>query len=223
MSDRNLSAPLQPLPFSSPRWTLDAAGRMLRKFAGSEGILILSVPAPLAADPSVLPELAGGDGFVYLPPAGPAFAGAGSVIELTASGPGRFAALAAQASAAAARCSSEGFGTAAEPALFFGGFAFSPGSAGDGIWRGFGDAAFSLPRWLYRRAGEAASLSLAVSGEEILLAEQRETWLGRVRAALAALATPPAAAPLGGLQLEPPDALEAERRIASALELIRSG
>ncbi len=166
---------------------------------------MLSVPAPLA-DPSMLLELVDGEGFVYQPPAGPAFAGAGQVIELSAAGPDRFTEIAA----------------AVEP-RFFGGFAFAPGAADGDSWRSFGDAAFTLPRWLYRREGRSASLSLAVAGDELRSAGDRRLWLARLSAISAALALPPAAAPPGRLHLEPTSAASIERRIEAALDLIHAG
>jgi menaquinone-specific isochorismate synthase len=46
---------------------------------------------------------------------------------------------------------------------FYGGFSFANGSADNDTWRGFGDAWFILPRWIF----DGGSLTLHVSGEQL--------------------------------------------------------
>lgn len=146
--------------------------------AGAQGIVMVTVPAPLA-DPADLLAEDSGEGFVYLPPEGRQLAGLGRAAVLAARGEDRFAGLIRQAALAPrARLLSLAPGT--HRPLYFGGLAFAPGGADEGPWAAFGDASFVLPRWLYSRQGGRASLGLAVAGRELEKAGQRESWLDQM-------------------------------------------
>lgn len=159
----------------------------LRKLAGSPQIATIEVPASLA-DPAALLRLSGDEGFLYLPQQGPQFAGLGRVVSLEARGADRFAELLSQARALSGRFEVLSLISKPSRPIFFGGLAFAPGAADEGAWAPFGDASFVLPRWLYRRFGERASLSLQLKGEELSEPARRAFWLAELRQMLAALA-----------------------------------
>ena len=215
------SLPLAPTfrPSRSP--LLEA---FLRNLAGSDRIAVLTLDAPLV-DPAALLTLEDRDGFVYLPPAGPQFSGLGRVVELVGRGSGRFAEIEAQAAVLAPRFEALALGRSEARAHFFGGFAFAPGGADAGPWEAFGDASFVLPRWLYRRQGELASLSLCLLGAELGSESRRHSWLAALEARVAALAT--AQAPRGGrgsrLRVSFPPATEITRRIDKIGAAIAAG
>jgi menaquinone-specific isochorismate synthase len=83
--------------------------------------------------------------------------GAGIAARLEGSGPERFAAV----RAAAARVAGELSGDRTPAPLALGGFAFAPPPPRSGLWQGFADASFVLPRWTYRDDGRHAWLGLA--------------------------------------------------------------
>jgi menaquinone-specific isochorismate synthase len=151
----------------------------LARQSGSLGLVMVSLPAPLA-DPADLLAADGGEGFVYLPPAGRQFAGLGRAAGIAARGEDRFSELARQATAIASGASVPSLGPGEHRPLFFGGVAFAPGGADDGPWGAFGDASFVLPRWLYSRQGGRASLGLALFGHELERASRREEWLDQL-------------------------------------------
>lgn len=185
----------------------------LHPVAGKD--LFLTIEAPLV-EPAQLLRLGEDEGFVYQPSTGPLFAGLGAARRLEARGEERFASLIAQAAALEPCFEILDFsGSAARP-LFFGGLAFAPGSAQNGPWAPFGDASFVLPRWLYRRHKDRATLSLSLRAEEILGCELRD-WLAELEKMAAALGAAPSPAAFSGIPLEVsvPDAEEVGRRIGA--------
>lgn len=174
-----LPPPALPIPPRSFRPSPFAA--LVDQAAGSERFLLLALPAP-AMDPAALLRLGPEDGFAYLPPEGPQFAGLGVAARLDGQGPGRFAELREKAAQLASFCQPAAAGAALPAPLFFGGLAFAPGGADEPRWSGFGDASFVLPRWLYRRDGEEASLVLALHGSELDSPERRRAWLAALEA-----------------------------------------
>jgi len=201
----------------------DAAELILRRFAGSRGILLLTVPAP-EAEPAALLAAGGDDAFAYLPPAGPSFAGLGTVATLAARGEDRFAAVAAQTARISAACEPIGAGCAPLGPHFFGGLAFAPGAADAYPWAGFGDASFVLPRWLYRRSGESgATLSLALRGEELSEPGERRLWLARLAALASSLGRPLSPAAAGAVRPLAAPAAETLRRLRKIGALLAAG
>lgn len=173
------SAVSAPPPFiSRPGSERGLLADFLGRQAGSQGIVMVTVPAPLA-DPADLLAGESGEGFVYLPPEGRQLAGLGRAAALAARGEDRFAGLIRQA-ALAPRVRLLSLAPGTHRPVFFGGLAFAPGGADEGPWEAFGDASFVLPRWLYSRQGGRASLGLALCARELETAGQRENWLDQL-------------------------------------------
>jgi menaquinone-specific isochorismate synthase len=146
----------------------------------------VALPAPLAPAAALLHASA--DAVVWEPrDGGAAWAGAGVAAAVTARGRGRFAEIAAAATAIGARA--ERIGEPPAP-RWFGGFAFAPGSADAPAWAGLGDASFVLPRWSYIKDDGAAQLVLTLAPGD---RPERAALHAELAAALAALATPIAA------------------------------
>jgi isochorismate synthase len=169
------------------------------------GLMVISVPAPVAPLETLLDALPG-DGLLWDPPVGPAFAGSGVAWEAAGSGPERVAELRARLGELWPALAEVSSGEVPRVRVF-GGLAFAPGAAREPEWRGFGDALLVLPRWRYARTHAGAWLSFAVPGRAALpglgraLAELDQIW--------AALADPPAPPPAtvvtGVTQLSPTD------------------
>lgn len=197
---------------------------LLARLAGSDRIVALTVEAP-RADPAALLRDNTEEGFVYQPPTGPQLAGLGRVLHLEARGDGRFAALAAEARALAPRFELLNFGGGEGRPVFFGGLAFAPLPAEAGMWSDFGDASFVLPRWLFRRQGQTANLTLTLRGSELREPRQRRAWLAELAAKVRALAPLRFEAPEGslGAEIAFPTAEEAGRRVSAILAEIGAG
>lgn len=202
--------PHQPDPVPVSGSILESA---LRTLAGSAEIVSLQIDASLI-DPAAFLRLSTEDGFLYLPPDGPHFAGLGRVLSLEAEGESRFAALLDKARALSGRIEVLSQTSAPSRPLFFGGLAFAPGAANEGAWAPFGDASFVLPRWLYRRHGQRATLSLTLVGEELAEASRRAFWMAELNNMSQVLATA-APVPVGaGMRMRvsfPPAEAVAER------------
>jgi isochorismate synthase len=125
------------------------------------------------------------------PPDGPAFAGAGRVLELTA------AHLRAGVEGAWPRpvaLADLDLDAVEDPApRLFGGLAFAPGRTEEAPWLAFGDGGFVLPRLRYARQGERAFLDLTLESSSWSGAG-RDAARAELDLALGALATavPPA-------------------------------
>lgn len=162
----------------------------LEEHAGAPGLLQLTAPAPIG-DPECLleaskrplfdlPELAplGDEAVFWHPPDGPAVAGVGAAASWNLNGPSRFRAL-QDATAPLWSTLQRQEHPHCEPVSprLYGGFAFAPGAAAQDPWQDFGDGAFVLPRWTYRRHDGKAQLSLTLRGGEVANGEQRHAWL----------------------------------------------
>ncbi len=183
------ASPTPPVPRSHAVETpLRFADRQFRRAAGSQEMLILTLPAPPVPPEAFLRGAKeedtcfwdGGDGAVWV--------GLGAAARLEGRGPGRFLHLRGQAARLFRRHEAVAHGEV--PGLrprCFGGVAFTPGAADHPSWSGFGDGGFVLPRFLYRRCGGEATLSLAVRAEEVAGGSRRSLWLGALELRLARL------------------------------------
>ena len=192
----------------------------LQALAGSSQFITIEVDASLI-DPIALLRLSSDEGFLYLPQQGPQFAGLGRVLSLEAQGANRFTELLAQAQALSGRFEVLSLTSKPSRPLFFGGLAFAPGGANDGAWAPFGDASFVLPRWLYRRFGERASLCLNLAAEELNEPARRLSWLAELKKMQAALAAAAPEPTMAGIRLRvfiPP-----AETMASRIETIGRG
>jgi menaquinone-specific isochorismate synthase len=126
-------------------------------------ISIVTLPAPLVEVERLWEAFPEQPAALWDPPGAEAHAGVGEAARLIASGRDRFASLREQLERLWARVHVD-HGNAAPRAL--GGFSFSAGAADRAPWSGYGDAAWALPRWSYRRDGERAWLELAVDTAE---------------------------------------------------------
>lgn len=203
----------------------DLRALALAAFAGIApgAILELVLPAP-AATPERLLELGDGPAILWDSPQGPVAAGLESVEEIALRGEGRFAELRRRSAEIFARLSAVAHPAAkAEPARFFGGFAFAVGAADGAVWGELGDGHFFLPRFTYSRpaADADATLSLRVHAAEVEGEAARERWLGRLAALYAGLAADPGSAPRPRHQLPPPACL-ADADFTARIEEIRA-
>ncbi len=154
------------------------AASQLERLAGHDGSLHLSLPAPLAEPEVLLQAMPEAEAVFWHPPGGPAVSGLGYGVRLQLRGEGRFEQLQVQAASlwTHLRAVSHPRCEVSTPRLY-GGFAFAPGAADLDPWQDFGDGAFALPRWTYRRQGGDAQLSLVVDGRDIKDGESRRRWL----------------------------------------------
>ncbi len=161
----------------------------------------LSVAAPLAEPEALLAIVPTEMGFFWHPARGqaakgPAVAGVGTAHRLQLVGEGRFGQLQDAASRVWKRMEAAAHPNCELPAppRFYGGLAFDVGSADREPWSEFGDGCFTLPRWLYARDGERASLTLTVAVNEAR-ATELATEIEAMRSALAGWHPAPSPAP----------------------------
>ncbi len=157
--------------------------------------LFITLPAPLAAPEAIL-HAAGTDmGFLWAPSSGPTFSGSGCAHAIQLQGTGRPAALRQQAEVLFEGIRSVDYPPCqAPPPRLFGGLAFQPGSSREEPWQEFGDGGFILPRWLYTRRLNRATLSLTLMAED---GPSLPRYLGELRHILESLAADlPASGPL---------------------------
>lgn len=171
---------------------LAQAERFLRDALGRPGegerLRVVALGAPAAPATSILDAVGGGSGLLFDAPGEGACAAAGVAAEIRVRGEGRVAAL-REASAAlfAGIREVRGPGAAVTPPRLYGGLSFAPGLEHGGVWEGFGDGLFMLPRWVYSTRGGRASLALALASDapsaaiDEALAELRAIW-GRLLA-----------------------------------------
>lgn len=112
------------------------------------------------------------------------FAARGEVARVVASGPSRFEHCRRGLDALFASHRERHEPAGAPPPIALGGFSFVPGGAADGAFRGFGDASFVLPRWLYARREDRAYLRLSFRAAEVSRAGAIEGELDRITQAL---------------------------------------
>lgn len=126
----------------------------------------ITVPAPSAPLTTFLTTGPKAMSLLWDPYEGPHFAAWGVAYALELQGSQRFEQLRLEAKRIWRRVHSIAYpGVRAYVPRLFGGFAFEPGNR-DVSWQEFGDGSFVLPRWVYRRDGATASLSLAISASD---------------------------------------------------------
>lgn len=201
-----------------------------------DGMLVLAAEAPIADVRALLDAGLGGERLLWDATAleGPgawAIAGRGEALRVSSAGADRVAELEVRAGRALGALAVDDGGLALPPPRLFGGVAFqprreaSPRDPGDAPWAGFGDASFTLPRWLYARRGGAAFVRLAVrAGELGALADEAADVLEALERAARAPAGASRAAPgaTWGAELEPMSARSWEALVADALARIRA-
>lgn len=186
-----------------------------------DALTIVTLPVAEPAPPALaVPDLL----FWWAPRDGGEMAGAGIAAEVTARGPDRFAEVQRRAAELFARVTvRDAPGAPSWAPRLFGGLAFAPGAADASPWSDFGDAWFALPRMLYRREGQRAWLSVAVSDADGAAARDQamadaERLLSSLRAAAAHDRGPASAPRLRSLhQLDPALWSERVRRIRAAI------
>lgn len=166
LQTRSLKAPTGPLAREA-REAIAAAVADAVADAGRARvpIALVTVPAPLVALEACVAAAGEPDAFLWDPPAGPAFAGAGIAARIDVVGHARLDELRARAAELWPRVTHvdlAGSGGETRPRLF-GGLAFAPGAAATAPWEQFGDGSFTLPRWCYGRDGERAWLTAAIA------------------------------------------------------------
>ncbi len=191
-------------------------------------IVELVLPAPQVT-PERLLELGEGPAILWDSPQGPVAAGLEAVAEIALDGPGRFADLRRRSAEIFARLRSVCHpAVQAEPARFFGGFAFDVGAASGELWGRLGDGLFFLPRFTYSRplADVAATLSVRMLAEEVGSYEQREHLADRIALLLSGLERDPGSGARPRRSLPPPTCLadaDWTRRIEDIRAAIFSG
>lgn len=224
-------------PFALSEREQDRLGERLRAAAararrrGRATLAAVTVELPPAVDPSAVV-------FASRRPAEPwfcfeqpdrgarALATLGRAHELRASGPDRFAVLAAEWRELAANARADGSdGAHAGGPIAVGGAAFAADGARAPHWRGFGAASFVVPELSLSRAGRRVTMTLCALVQPDDDPEQR---MARLTARLAELRDSPLPlldpAPAGRFEVisaMPPE--HYEQAVARAVELIRAG
>ncbi|MCB1055694.1 MAG: isochorismate synthase [Acidobacteria bacterium] len=144
----------------------DFVGEQLAGRLSRPGILMLTIPAPVAPPEVLLQGVeAGEDGVFWASSSGASLVGVGSCHHLALSGDKRFEQLRTRSRELFSRLEALTYpGLEAPRPRFLGGLSFAVGSADRGPWRVFGDGSFTLPRWLYRSDGQTATLSITLDG-----------------------------------------------------------
>jgi menaquinone-specific isochorismate synthase len=151
---------------------------------------IVVLPAPAAAIETFLALGQRAWSFLWHPHGATGYGGFGTAYRIELSGAERFEQLRASARALWRRMTVEVHPTLdAEVPRLFGGISFVSGQR-DSIWGAYGDGAFTLPRWCYRRDIDSARLSLAFLGSEARDARWIASTLAELDRILAALETP---------------------------------
>lgn len=150
--------------------SLEAARAFVRSTlveAPREGVLAITVPAPVAPVEAPLRALRKGPSWVFAPSEGTSVAAIGVTREARAHGDARFErardACSAMLGAVVQRVAE---GALSLPLRAFVGFSFAAGGARSAPWDAFGDALVTLPRWTYACEGARASLTLALAAEQ---------------------------------------------------------
>lgn len=128
---------------------------------------ILSVPAPIGRPEALLRAIRSDDTFLWRPPTGPVFAGAGAVRTIREGGAKRFDSLREDADIFWKTVAEVRHPDCAPPLpALFGGFSFETESRPVAPWEHFADSVFTLPRWRYATDGGKGTLSLALHGPD---------------------------------------------------------
>lgn len=153
-----------------------------RARSAPDGDLWISVPAPRIEAEQLMQR--GNASFIWSSPAAPgapiadgtqSCVGLGVARRFYANGEERFRRIEREAGAVLSRVREVADAPRAPKPRVFGGFAFQPGGCSAAPWEGFFDAQFFLPRMLYVRRDDSATLSVFVS------AEQRSRVEGAIR------------------------------------------
>lgn len=201
--------------------------RVLRGTPGPEiALLTVDVPAVGVARFLAAPaSLVGGtsDALLWAPPEGDgdgwSFAGLGIAARAEAGGPDRVGLV--REAAERIFASVKWAGALGEPPLrLFGGFSFREGEDSPGAWSAFGEASFTLPRFLYAERAGRAWLRLAVPLDEPGGLAAAIPLLYRLRAFLAS----PAAAPASPSIVKTEELAQGEwaGRVTCALDAVRA-
>lgn len=202
------------------------AETQLRRWAIQGGGLALTLPAPLAAAEVLLGDETA-DVFAWRGRDGDEMAALGHAFYLESQGQHRFADIKRRSREVRRRlemATEVGLYGTLEP-RFVGGFSFSQQPSSDPKWHGFAAASFSMPRWLYRRQGEVATLGLVLRHDEPSTRHARHRWLDRLGEVLQRLhdARPWPASGGGVERLEPPEEKAWRHRVESIRQAIADG
>ena len=146
---------------------LAAAQRRARRSSAGEALAAITVPLPRGADPTaiaVASRIGGEPWFVLEQPdrAGTALATLGLATAIEASGPDRFAVVAARwRRLAAGAVADVPDGPRGSGPVAVGGFAFAPEGGGSPHWHGFSPASLHVPQVAFARRGEDLRMTLA--------------------------------------------------------------
>lgn len=131
-------------------------------------ILLVAVPAAIEAPEKFLRVAADGEtGFLFRSAKSIVIAGVGQAASIKASGPHRFAKLAAEAAKLWPRIHVRAPKDADVRPVVVGGLAFVDGVPSFAPWDEFQEDGFVLPKWSYRRHGGQAHLVMTVTREEL--------------------------------------------------------
>jgi len=199
--------------------------------AGGEMLVGLTVTLDSAVDPSAVVFASRGadeDWFAYEQPArgGAAVAALGAVRRLEASGPDRFAAVAAAwRELAGGAVAGEDGGPPGSGLVAVGGFAFAPDGGAAPHWAGFGAGALVVPEVaLARRNGEVSLTVAALAAPDDVpeqLAERMATRVAGLRDDALPLLDPAPAGRFRIASVAPPE--HYVEAVARAVERIRAG
>ncbi len=196
----------------------------LEQAAGGGAALLVSVAAPLLSLDRVFAALPSDERLMWAPPDGPGQAAAGVAQLITAEGDGRFSRIRQQGVELLGKLRGVALPGAA-PALprLHGGFAFQPGRAGSPAWARFGDARFVLPRWCYTRRERSATLTLAVTSDELRAEDTRLRLAAELGSLHAALCRPEPKAPADEAVVaeRPPSAVSLDNGFFELISAIR--
>lgn len=182
--------------------------------------VVVSVPVPSAEPCAILGAFPSEDAFLWRPPAGPDFGGAGTAFSIEARGESRLDRLREE--------SDELWKTLVHyihddcepsPPALFGGLSFEQETEGNGPWESYSDGSFAIPRWCYGENESSSWLSLALRGEGEIASPG--PFLDRLPGVLERLGTPlgrPGPHPVGASI----EQMEKEQWI-SMVESIREG
>lgn len=220
-ANRSVLGPVMVETGNSPAFRF--AMEQMKHRAGRGQTLVLTLPAPVVAPEALLHLDPREHAFLWAPREGAACVALGAAEELRATGALRIPDLRRTARQIGERLETvDHSGAAVTPApRFYGGLAFRPGAADHAPWQGLGDAHFVLPRFLYRRGTQGATLSLAVRDHEMASASGREAWAVALEQRLRSLLALAPVAPMPhvtGSRI--PDFAERQRWLAAVAALV---
>jgi menaquinone-specific isochorismate synthase len=196
----------------------------LRRVESTAPFVALTWPVPQVPSERLLGATREGSALLWAPPGEQEICGLGAAFTLSASGQDRFRSIETQARLAWPELDASRSDAAAPAPCFFGGFAFQPGQAESGLWRGFGDARFVLPQISYLKNTAGAWLRLIVENGAGERAAFRSELEGSLTRAVHALFTPAAPRELARELLREERSPEAWTELVTAIQSqIRDG